>query len=92
MYKKRILIFNSFFPHKEDRLTAKQKPYLVANVDVNPRLEVVKDLFQVPCSGSSQVTGITVRLERRQGKEKAEKRGRQKEEEEKGSQTLTTWL
>lgn len=41
-----------------------QKTYLIANINLNPRLEVVKDLFKVPCPGSSQVTGITVRLER----------------------------
>lgn len=40
-----------------------QKTYLIANINLYPRLEVVKDLFKVPCPGSTQVTGITVRLE-----------------------------
>lgn len=38
--------------------------HLVADVYFNPGLDVIKDLFDVPCPGSSQVTGITVRLQR----------------------------
>lgn len=41
------------------------KSHLIANVNLNPRLEVVKDLFKVSCPGSSQVTCITVRLDRK---------------------------
>lgn len=55
-----------------------QKTYLIANVNVNPSFEVVKDLFKVPCPGSSQVTGITVRLERRRAKREADKRERER--------------
>lgn len=40
------------------------KPYLIADVNLNSRLEVVKDFFKVPCPGSSQVTGIAIRLKR----------------------------
>lgn len=43
-----------------------ENSYLIANVNVHPRLEVVKDLFQVPCSGGSQVTGIAVRLQKKE--------------------------
>lgn len=69
--------------------------YLIANVDFHPRLEVVKDLFKVPCPGSSQVTGITVRLERRkQGEQKRgrEDRERKREEVSMSGQTLATCL
>lgn len=42
-----------------------QKNHLIADVNLNPRFEVVQDLFKVSSPGSSQVAGITVRLERR---------------------------
>lgn len=40
-----------------------QKNHLIADVDLHPRFEVVQDLFEVSSPGSSQVAGITVRLE-----------------------------
>lgn len=66
------------------QVLSKLRIYLIANVDLNPCLEVVKDLFQVPRPGSSQVTCITVRLEktkqRKQEKKKKRKRTRGGEE------------
>lgn len=44
-------------------------PYLVTGADVYSIFQEVKDFVNVPCSGSSQETGVTVRLERRRQKE-----------------------
>lgn len=54
-----------------------QENHLIANVNLNPGLQVVQDLFQVSCPGSSQVTGVTVRLGRRE----ADREGRKEETE-----------
>lgn len=89
----------SFLPKKN-----KKKTDLIANVNLNPRLEVVEDLFKVPCTGSSQVTGITVRLGEEKTKTEKEKERQTSEREREGekdreteevsmlSQTLATCL
>lgn len=38
--------------------------YLVTGADVNSIFQEVEDFVNVPCSGSPQETGVTVRLER----------------------------
>lgn len=38
--------------------------YLVTGADVYSIFQEVKDFVNVPCSGSPQETGVTVRLER----------------------------
>ena len=51
-----------------------QKTYLITDVDLNPRFEVVENLFEVPCPGGSQVAGITVRLGRGRERKREEVR------------------
>lgn len=59
-----------------------QKNHLIADVNLNPRFEVVQDLFKVSSPGSSQVAGIAVRLEKTgskmPGRERETKRRRER--------------